>query len=191
MKNIPKRLVIIAGANGTGKTTLAKEFLKKYKIEFINADEIAAAYTSKGGQLKRIKAGKKFISVLQEVIRNRRSAAIESTLSGKYLLKIIRQVKKYDYYISIIYFFVDDPEIALARIKVRVQAGGHDVPKEDVIRRFYRSKVNFWNLYKGLADDWTIFYNGFEKAIPVATGEKTKYTTLDETLFSLYKRNKR
>ena len=190
MNKLPKRLVIIAGANGTGKTTLAKEFLKEHKIDFINADEIAAHFT-KDGRLKRIKAGKKFIAILHEVIKDRRSAAIESTLSGKYLIKIIRQVKKLGYNISIIYFFVDDPSISLARIKARVQAGGHDIPKEDVIRRFYRSKVNFWDLYKDLADGWTIFYNGFEKAIPVATGERMKYTTLDETLFSLYRKNKK
>lgn len=49
------------------------------------------------------------------------------------------------------------------RIKIRVLNGGHDIPKEDIIRRFYRSKENFWNLYKDIVDEWNLFYNGLSE----------------------------
>lgn len=52
----------------------------------------------------------------------------------------------------IVYTFVDSPSDCLARIQSRVQNGGHPVPDEDVMRRFYRSKYNFWNKYAPLVD---------------------------------------
>lgn len=185
-----KRLVIIAGANGTGKTTLAKEFLKKYKIEFLNADEIAIAISkNKKSMLEnRIKAGKRFILKLNEAIKARKSIAVESTLAGRYLLKTIKNVRKHGFRISIIYVFVDNPEIALRRIQVRVDAGGHDVPKQDVLRRFGRSKNNFWKLYKNVADEWTMFYNGMERPVLVASGEKAGFEVVDPKLFELFKK---
>lgn len=188
-----KRLVIIAGANGTGKTTLAKEFLKKYKVEFLNADEIALSISKNRESLfeNRIKAGKRFILRLNEAIKTRKSIAVESTLAGRYLLKTIKSVKKHEFRVSIIYVFVDNPEIALRRIQARVDAGGHDVPKEDVLRRFYRSKTNFWKLYKNIADEWTMFYNGMERPVLVASGEKAGFEVVDDQLFGLFKKGKK
>ena len=188
-----KKFVIIAGANGTGKTTLAKEFLKKFKIEFLNADEIAISISRNKKSLlaNRIKAGKRFIFKLDDAIKARKSVAIESTLAGKYLLKTIKNVKKSGYRISIIYVFVDNPEIALRRIQARVDAGGHDVPKDDVLRRFYRSRDNFWKLYKNVADEWTMFYNGIERPVFVASGVKAGVEIMDSQLFDLFKRIKK
>ena len=180
-----KRFIIIAGANGTGKTTLANEFLKKNKIAFLNADNIAISM-DKNPEKNRIKAGKKFINKLENCIVLKKSIAIESTLAGKYLIKTIKRVKKLGYTVSVIYFFVDSPVIALARIKSRVEAGGHDVPKEDVIRRFPRSKSNFWELYRPLADEWALFYNGMERLIPVASGGKKAVDVISEELFFLF-----
>ena len=62
------------------------------------------------------------------------------------------------------------------------------MPKKDVLRRFYRSKNNFWRIYKPIADEWIIFYNGIEKIVPVATGEKNKYEVSDESLFALFRK---
>lgn len=180
-----RRLIIIAGANGTGKTTLANEFLKKNKVEFLNADNIALLMDEDLNK-NRIKSGKKFITKLNKSISSKKSIAIESTLSGKYLVKTIKKVKNLGYRIAVIYFFVDTPEIALARIESRVKAGGHNVPKEDVIRRFYRSKRNFWTIYKTLADEWAMFYNGIERLVPVASGSKNGVDIINEELLSLF-----
>jgi predicted ABC-type ATPase len=179
-----KRLIILAGANGTGKTTVAGELLKEYSLEFLNADLIAIK--TKG----RISAGKLFIKTMNKAIDRKASIALESTLSGSYLAKTIKRVKRLGYRISIIYIFVDNPKIALERIKVRVEAGGHDVPKADVIRHFYRSKLNFWKIYKDIADEWTMLYNGMERLVPVAAGGRSSFEIMDESLFNLYKKGK-
>jgi predicted ABC-type ATPase len=179
-----KRLIILAGANGTGKTTVAGELLKEYSLEFLNADLIAIE--TRG----RISAGKMFIKTMNKAIDRKASIAVESTLSGGYLVKMIKRVKRLGYRISIIYIFVDNPKVALERIKVRVEAGGHDVPKADVIRRFYRSKSNFWKIYKDIADEWTMLYNGMERLVPVAAGGKSSFEIMDDSLFNLYKKGK-
>lgn len=64
----------------------------------------------------------------------------------------------------------------------------HDVPEKDVLRRFFRSINNFWQLYKPIADEWTIFYNGMEKLVLVASGEKNHFKILDEGLFNVFRK---
>lgn len=182
-----KRLFIIAGANGTGKTTLASEFLKEYSIEFLNADEIAKTIDSRDFRRVRIEAGKVFLKKLKDLIKQEASFAIESTLAGTYLIKFIKNLKNKGYKIDIIYFFLDNPKACINRIKIRVKRGGHTVPREDVIRRFYRSKNNFWNKYRKIVDEWTMFYNGLEKGIPVATGQENYVEIINDELFELFK----
>lgn len=94
----------------------------------------------------------------------------------------------FKYLSSVSVLFSYDPELAIDRIKVRVRTGGHFVPDQDVRRRFYRGKKNFWNIYRDLADYWEMYYNGERGFIQVVTGEKKNMTFIDETLFELFKR---
>lgn len=77
-----KELIVLAGSNGSGKTTFAKELLKEHKIQFLNADEIALKFCKNGENIeaKRISAGKKFILAIEDVIKRKNSFAVESTL---------------------------------------------------------------------------------------------------------------
>ena len=61
-----------------------------------------------------------------------------------------------------IYIFLDSPNLCINRVKTRVIKGGHDVPEEDIKRRFYRSKYNFWHNFTKLSDKWIMLYNGEE-----------------------------
>ena len=83
-------------------------------------------------------------------------------------------------------FFSKSPETSVARVRNRVQAGGHHVPTEDVIRRFYRSKHNFWYTYRNLVDRWTLFYNSAEHFQRVATGESNEVKVINETCFEIF-----
>ncbi|MEZ4888231.1 MAG: hypothetical protein R3E32_26110 [Chitinophagales bacterium] len=64
---------------------------------------------------------------------------VESTLSGNCLLKVVQRVKAQGYQISLVYIFLDSPETCIQRVRARVLKGGHHIPDEDVIRRYYRS----------------------------------------------------
>ena len=70
------------------------------------------------------------------------------------------------------------------RIKIRVLTGGHNIPQNDIIRRFYRSKENFWNTYKDLVDEWNLFYNGTSEYILVAQSSDSKIEIYNENLYN-------
>jgi predicted ABC-type ATPase len=167
-----KTLYIISGANGSGKTTFAKEFSKINELYFINADEIAKELDSKNITKYKIKAGKMFFSEFKSRLSLDKSFVIETTLSGKYLVEYIQKAKELGFHISLIYLFLENPQTNINRVKNRVLNGGHHIPKDDIIRRYYRSKNMFWNIYKDLCDTWSIYYNSDEIFEKIATNDK-------------------
>lgn len=81
----------------------------------------------------------------------------ETTRSGKGYVKKIKEWKNQGYEIIIYFLKLPSAEFAIERVKLRVAKGGHNVPVQDVKRRYERSWHNFSELYKPLADSWVIF----------------------------------
>ena len=75
-------------------------------------------------------------------------------------------------------------EMCENRIKVRVLNGGHDIPQNDIVRRFYRSKNNFINMYQNLVSEWNIFYNGSSEYILVAQSINGAIEIFNENLYN-------
>ncbi len=180
-----KTLFIVAGANGSGKTTFAKNFTDNEKIKFINADEIAKIYDPNDIQKYKVKAGKQFFKELKISLDDEYSFAIETTLSGKYLVGVIKEAKEKGFFVSLIYLFLEEKEENILRVKNRVLKGGHNVPSEDIIRRYYRSRELFWNVYKNMVDDWSVIFNGDESFDIVAQNDEI----YDEELFEILIKN--
>lgn len=170
-----KELVIIAGANGSGKTTFAYEFLKIYPYTYLNADEFAKQINPDNISEARIAAAKKLFTELDICKNQNKNILIESTLSGLAMKKIIDDFAVSGYKIKIFYIFVDAPDICIERIKERVIKGGHFVPDEDVRRRFWRSINNFWDSYKNKSDEWMVVFNTENVNIDFIIGYKEKY----------------
>ncbi|WP_458401457.1 AAA family ATPase [Candidatus Avelusimicrobium sp.] len=185
-----KTLFILAGANGSGKSTIAKELLPEENIVYVNADDIAKELCPEDMQSVRIQAGKELHTRIDKLFSEGKSFALESTLSGVGHIKTIETAHKLGYDVVIIYVFVAKPEDCIGRIQMRVKNGGHPVPDEDVIRRFDRSKQNFWHLYKDKVDFWALYYNGGENVVPVADQEKGHdVEILTENLYTIFKRD--
>ncbi len=176
-------LYIIAGANGSGKTSFALDFVRERTIDFINADELAKLINPNDIKKAQMKAGKLFFDHLNRHLIEQKTFAIESTLSGRYLIKVIETAKKLDFKIHLIYLYLVDPTLNIMRVKSRVQSGGHDVPKNDIIRRFYRSKRLFWDTYRQLCDGWELFYNANTFQL-IAVGQHQDYEIFDNELMA-------
>jgi predicted ABC-type ATPase len=155
------RCIVIAGPNGAGKTTFAREFLPKDAgvMHFVNADLIASGLSPLRPESAAIAASKLFLLELDRLARSRSSFAFESTLSGLAYASRLRKWKAKGYRLEIVYLRIDSPQLALRRIAARVKQGGHNVPREDVLRRFVRSWANFVGIYRALADAWSVYDN--------------------------------
>src|SRR3972149_3553449 len=139
-----QHLYIIAGPNGSGKTTFVRRFLPYYAdcINFVNADLIPAGLSPFSPDIAAIKAGKIMLGQIQEHINAGHDFAIETTLAGRSYVRLLKDLKKKGYKIHLFYLWLPNPDLALERIAERVRAGGHDVPKDVVKRRFARSGHN-------------------------------------------------
>lgn len=154
-------LYIIAGANGSGKTTTAKQILPYFLqvFEYVNADEIATALSPFQPETVAIQAGKLMLKRLKYLANNQLDFAFETTLSGLNYRKFIQQCQEKNYQINLIYFWLQTPALAIARVKKRVASGGHDIPEDVIIRRYYRGKENLIQTYLPLCDTWIIYDN--------------------------------
>ncbi|MCO6482927.1 MAG: zeta toxin family protein [Flavobacteriales bacterium] len=155
------RCLIIAGPNGAGKTTFAKKFLTPDKgiLHFVNADLIASGLSPLHPELAGRAAGRLLLAELDRLTSERRSFALESTLSGMTYVERLRQFRKLGYLVEMVFLKLDSPDLALKRVAYRVKQGGHSVPPEDVKRRFAHGWPNFVKHYRPLADAWAVYDN--------------------------------
>jgi predicted ABC-type ATPase len=153
-------LCIIGGCNGAGKTTLARELLLRMGImRFLNTDEIARGLSPLDPTLSAFRAGRILIEEARALLSAKASFAIESTLSGKTCIAMLRNAKEQGYRIVLHYILIGSARQAVDRVALRVIHGGHHVPEDDVCRRFDRSRKHVIEDYLPLADDWVLWDN--------------------------------
>ncbi len=182
-----KQLIIVAGANGVGKTTFAYQYRDEYGIDYLGADDIVKALSTATSGNVQVKAGKEFFRRLEKYFKKNQSVIIESTLSGLGLMNIVKLFKASGYLVHIIYVFLDDVELCKKRIRLRVKKGGHDVPVIEIERRYKRSAANFQKVYAPLVDTWQLFYNGFKRPLEVAYSEDGQTVVLDDEFYRIFR----
>ena len=143
-----------------------------------NTPEIAKKYDPDDIQKYKVKAGKEFFKELNISLQADDSFIIETTLSGKYLIQVIKKAKENNFKTTLIYLFLETEKENIYRVKNRVLKGGHHVPTQDIIRRYHRSRKLFWSVYRALVDEWLLFFNGDDNFELVAVTHEVYDDTL-------------
>lgn len=153
--------ILIAGANGAGKTTFARQMLAVLHpgVSYLNVDEIQ---TERPEVAHPIAAGREMLRRLSEVERHRQSFALETTLSSRMYAKRIDSWKRWGYRITLHFIELPSEDYAVLRVARRVAAGGHSVPERDVRRRFHSGLRLFHGTYKPLVDKWYHWFSDDE-----------------------------
>jgi len=175
VKNMPI-CWIIAGPNGAGKTTFALEYFSQIDecSHFINADLIAAGLSPLSPEQELINASKIFIKEIKVSIAKRNNFAIETTLSGRGYLKLVKNLKNDGWIVKLIYLALPSIEMSKQRVAERVKHGGHNIPLKDIERRFPRSLNNLLNDFSGIVDNCLCFMN--DNKNPILVFEQKNHT---------------
>lgn len=173
-------LYIIAGPNGAGKTTAAYNLLPDvlHCPNFVNADEIARGLSPFAPETVSFQAGRIMLQRIDELLPQKVDFAIETTLSTRSYVQLVRRAQALGYKVHLIFFFLENEEQAIARVAQRVSNGGHDIPEEDIRRRFTRGIYNLINLYMPICDSVLVYNNMRTPAQLVAT-KKTQTGAID------------
>jgi predicted ABC-type ATPase len=150
----------------------------------VNVDLIASGLSPFDPERAALKAGRIMLEQIHSLAKRGVDFGFESTLSGKTYVRFLRGMKRGGYSIHIFFLWMNDVELGLERIKLRVRNGGHAIPEATVRRRFGRSLANFLRVYRTLADSWTIFDNSGDVPRMIAFEESGKIEILDADLFN-------
>lgn len=154
--------MILAGPNGAGKSTTALHLLKGVLgvAEFVNADTIAQGLSAFAPEEAALLASRIMLERARSLAERRVNFAFETTLASRSLAAWIRKLcDEAGYRVHLVFLWLSDAETAVARVRERVRAGGHDVPEETIRRRYGRGLQNFFGLYQPLVTTWRVYDN--------------------------------
>jgi predicted ABC-type ATPase len=165
-------LYIISGCNGAGKTTASYTILPEILNchEFVNADNIAAGISPFNPEGVAIESARIMLARIGELLELNVDFALETTLATRSYASLIRKAQSRGYNVTLLYFWLNSPEVAIERVAKRVAEGGHNIPEETIIRRYYRGIRNFFSIYKSICDRWVVIDNMGLRPIVIAKG---------------------
>lgn len=176
-------VIVIAGANGAGKSTIAP-FLLRDKlgiVEFVNADVLAQGLSAFSPETVAITAGKIMLQRLNKLAESNHNFAFETTLSTRSFLPRLKKMREDGYEFTLIFLCLANAELAVSRVAERVKQGGHNIPTQAIKRRFEKGLRNFFRLYQPIADNWYFYDNSdIEKLSLIARGNLLKIETVVE-----------
>ncbi|WP_300695768.1 zeta toxin family protein [uncultured Bacteroides sp.] len=175
-----KQLYIISGCNGAGKTTASYTVLPDVLQckEFVNADEIARGLSPFNPEGMAIEAGRLMLQRIDGLLKNQENFSIETTLATRSYTRLIHRAQEQGYKVSLIYFWLSSPDLAIQRVAQRVRNGGHDIPQDVVIRRYQAGINNFFNIYMSNVDYWLLADNSNTPRVIVAEGGRGVKTNI-------------
>ena len=158
-------LTIIAGPNGSGKSTITRTLVMPGRENLLDPDAIARRINPRTPADAGIEAGREVLRRTKEYVQSGQSFAVETTLSGHQTLRTMREAKARGFTLRFVYVCLSTPEQNIRRVQNRVSKGGHDVPEDDIRRRYSRSAAHVPECIR-IADDAALYDNsGFEATL--------------------------
>ena len=156
-----KNLYIIAGCNGAGKTTASFTILPEILNckEFVNADEIAKGLSPFQPEKVSFEAGRIMLKRIDELFLENENFAFETTLATKTYKEKVLNAEKEGYFVTLLFFWLKNTELAKERVKTRVLEGGHNIPEDIIERRYLNGIINLFDIYLPIVDQVLIFDN--------------------------------
>ena len=181
------KFFIISGCNGAGKTTASYSLLPELLDcrEFVNSDEFAKSLSPFDPSAASVSASRYMLKKIWYLLERGEDFALETTLATRALMKIIQAARDRGYTITLLYLWLNSPELAIRRVKARVKAGGHNIPDEVVRRRYVMGLKYFFEDYKPESDHWILADNSKSPFVVVAEGSKTETIIRDATKYEL------
>ena len=165
-----KNLYLIAGCNGAGKTTASFTVLPEFLDcrEFVNADEIARGLSPFQPEKVAMEAGRIMLHRVADLFARSETFALETTLATKIYQQKIKAAQQRGYVTTLLFFWLNSPELAQERVKTRVLEGGHHIPPEVIERRYWQGIHHLFAHYLPIIDEALIFDNSAGEAVLVA-----------------------
>jgi predicted ABC-type ATPase len=174
MKN--KTIYIISGCNGAGKTTASYTILPEILNckEFVNADNIAVGLSPFQPEKVAFEAGRIMLERIEYLLDNNLTFAVETTLATKiYKSKLLNAIAN-GYNVKLLFFWLPNVEMAIDRVAIRVKSGGHNIPKDVILRRYSRGIENLFKNYIPLSNEWMVFDSSKSEIQMIAKGKTSK-----------------
>ena len=168
------KLYIISGCNGSGKTTASYTLLPDLLgcRQFVNSDEFAKSLSPFNPAAASVTASRYMMMKINYMLGSYEDFSRETTLATRSLVKIIEEAQSVGYEVTLLYFWLNSPELAVKRVRDRVAAGGHDIPESVIRRRYVMGLKYFFETYKPICDHWILADNSKSPFTIVAKGSK-------------------
>jgi predicted ABC-type ATPase len=175
-------IYIIAGCNGAGKTTASFTVLPEMLDcnEFVNADEIAKGLSPFQPETVSFHAGRIMLERITELIDLEVDFAFETTLTTISYKNTIELARLKGYKITLLFFWLNDVKLAIERVATRVSEGGHNIPEEVIIRRYFKGLANLTNIFIDICDYWIVIDNSTNPYKFIAEGALNLLVTIYE-----------
>jgi predicted ABC-type ATPase len=188
-----KNLYIISGCNGAGKTTASYTILPEILDckEFVNADEIAKGLSPFQPEKVSFEAGRIMLHRIDELLKNEKSFAFETTLATKSYKSKIVEARNANYNVTLLFFWLRSVDLAIERVKTRVDEGGHNIEIPVIRRRYTNGIKNLFDIYLPIVDEVMIFDNS--EGVHELIAEKvldSEINILNQAKFNQLKKNK-
>ena len=180
------RLYIISGCNGAGKTTASYTMLPEMLecSECGNSDEFAKGLSPFQPEKASIQASRYMITKIRYLLKRQKDFAVETTLATRSLLKTVQIAQRAGYTVTLLYFWLNSPELAIERVQARVEAGGHNIPEETIRRRYQVGIDYFFHYYSPICERWILADNSQIPFRVIAEGSKDTIINIkDEATF--------